>query len=57
MTKAMIKMMSTTKKALQRFEETAKYYIQKLDQFSLDQLKHKPSDNEWTIGQMVQQLI
>jgi len=50
-------MMSTTKEALQRFEETAIHYIHELDQFSLDQLKQKPSDNEWSIGQMVQHLI
>ncbi|AOZ94541.1 hypothetical protein PNBC_11330 [Paenibacillus crassostreae] len=47
----------TTKEALQRFEETAIYYIHELDQFNLDQLKQKPSDNEWSIGQMVQHLI
>lgn len=49
--------MSTTKEALQRFEETALHYIHVLDQFSLDQLKQKPSENEWSIGQMVQHLI
>lgn len=49
--------MITTKEALQRFEETATQYIQELDQFNLEQLKQKPSDNEWSIGQMVQHLI
>ena len=49
--------MTTTKEALQRFEETAAYYMQELDQFSLEQLKQKPSDNEWSIGEMVQHLI
>lgn len=39
-------MMSTTKEALQRFEETAIHYIHELNQFSLDQLKQKPSDDE-----------
>ncbi|MFX3632865.1 MAG: DinB family protein [Candidatus Pristimantibacillus sp.] len=47
----------TTKKALQRFEETATYYIHELDQFSLEQLRQKPSDNEWSIGEMLQHLI
>lgn len=50
-------MMSTTKEALQRFEETALHYIHELDSFSLDQLQQKPSDNEWSIGQMIQHLI
>lgn len=50
-------MMSTTKEALQRFEETAIHYIHELDQFSLDQLKQKPSVDEWSIGQMIQHLI
>jgi hypothetical protein len=50
-------MMITIKEVLQRFEETATHYIQELDQFSLNQLKHKPSNNEWSIGQMIQHLI
>lgn len=50
-------MMITTKEALQRFEETATFYMHEIDLFSLDQLKQKPSDNEWSIGQMVQHLI
>ncbi|CAH1220495.1 hypothetical protein PAECIP111892_04852 [Paenibacillus auburnensis] len=49
--------MVTTKEALQRFEETTAYYLQELDQFSLDQLKQTPSDNGWSIGQMFQHLI
>ncbi|MED5016501.1 DinB family protein [Paenibacillus chibensis] len=49
--------MSTTKESLQRFEETALHYIHELDSFSLDQLQQKPSDNEWSIGQMIQHLI
>ncbi|WP_443093738.1 DinB family protein [Paenibacillus chibensis] len=49
--------MSTTKEALQQFEKTAVYYIHELDSFSLDQLKLKPSDHEWSIGQMIQHLI
>lgn len=49
--------MITTKEALQRFEETATHYIHELDQFSLEQLRDKQSDNEWSIGQMFQHLI
>lgn len=50
-------MTTTTKKALQACEETVFYYIHQLDTFSLEQLKQKPSDNEWSIGQMIQHLI
>jgi len=49
--------MITTKIALQRFEETATHYIHELNQFSLEQLRQKQSDNEWSIGQMFQHLI
>lgn len=49
--------MITTKLALQRFEETAAHYIHELNQFSLEQLRQKQSDNEWSIGQMFQHLI
>ncbi|ULO10157.1 DinB family protein [Paenibacillus sp. 19GGS1-52] len=49
--------MSATKEALQRFEETATYYMHELDQYNMEQLKQKPSDDEWSIGQMVQHLI
>ncbi|OCT11339.1 hypothetical protein A8709_06610 [Paenibacillus pectinilyticus] len=49
--------MSTTKLALLRFEETATQYMHELDQFSLEQLRQKQSDNEWSIGQLIQHLI
>ncbi|MGO4546354.1 DinB family protein [Paenibacillus sp. 2TAB23] len=49
--------MITTKEALHRFEETVTHYMHELDQLSLNQLKQKPSGNEWSIGQMVQHLI
>lgn len=49
--------MITTKEALQRFEDTVVHYIHELDQFGLEQLKQKPSDSEWSIGEMVQHLI
>ncbi|WP_339242977.1 DinB family protein [Paenibacillus sp. FSL F4-0243] len=49
--------MNITKEALQRFEETATYYIHEVERFNLEQLKLKPSENEWSIGQMVQHLI
>lgn len=49
--------MITTKDALQRFEDTVTHYIHELDPMNLEQLKQRPSDNEWSIGQMVQHLI
>ncbi|WNS47049.1 DinB family protein [Paenibacillus sp. MMS20-IR301] len=49
--------MITTKEALERFEKTATYYIHELNQFSLEQLQAKPSDNEWSMGQMIRHLI
>lgn len=48
--------MNTTE-ALQRFEETANYYLRELDHFSMEQLKRQPSEEEWSLGQMVQHLI
>ncbi|ASA26547.1 DinB family protein [Paenibacillus donghaensis] len=47
----------TTKEVLQRFEETATHYIHELNHFNMEQLKQQPSENEWSIGQMVQHLI
>ncbi len=49
--------MVITKVALQRFEETVAHYVQELEPFNMEQLRQKPNDNEWSIGQMVQHLI
>ena len=46
-----------TKEALQRLEETVKVYVQELDGFSVEQLRYKPAEAEWSIGQMYQHLI
>ncbi|MCR8632547.1 DinB family protein [Paenibacillus radicis (ex Xue et al. 2023)] len=46
-----------TNEALQRFEEIANHYLHELDNFSMDQLKRQPSENEWSLGQMYQHLI
>ncbi|WP_456288759.1 DinB family protein [Paenibacillus sp. AK002] len=46
-----------TKEALQRLEETVKVYVQELDGFSEEQLRYKPAEDEWSIGQMYQHLI
>ncbi|OKP93124.1 hypothetical protein A3842_00305 [Paenibacillus sp. P3E] len=48
--------MNTTE-ALQRFEETANYYLHQLDDFSMEQLKRQPSEDEWSLGQMYLHLI
>ncbi len=46
-----------TFEALQQFEEIANYYLHELDCFDIEQLKHQPSKNEWSLGQMYQHLI
>ncbi|WP_419875855.1 DinB family protein [Candidatus Pristimantibacillus sp. PTI5] len=48
--------MNTTT-ALQKFEEIANRYLLELECFSMEQLKCKPSDDEWSLGQMYQHLI
>jgi hypothetical protein len=35
----------------------ANQYLQELGHFSMDQLKRQPSEEEWSLGQMVQNLI
>jgi len=46
-----------TRESLHKFEETANHYRQELDHFSLEQLTRQPSENEWSLGQMIQHLI
>jgi hypothetical protein len=48
--------MNTTE-TLQRFEETVNHYLHELDSFSLEQLKYKPKENEWSLGQMYLHLV
>ena len=48
--------MNTTE-ALQRFEETVQVYLQELDGFSMEELKYRQAEDEWSIGQMYQHLI
>lgn len=50
-------MMVTTKDVLQRFEQTAVRYMHELELCNLEQVRHKPSEGEWSIGQMVRHLI
>lgn len=37
---------------LVRFDEISKHYVQELDKYSLTELCRKPSENEWSLGQM-----
>ncbi|MEH7308577.1 DinB family protein [Neobacillus drentensis] len=46
-----------TMEALQRFKVLAFHYLGELDNFSMEQLKRQPSEDEWSIGQMYQHLI
>ncbi|WP_047153946.1 DinB family protein [Aneurinibacillus tyrosinisolvens] len=46
-----------TKQSLQRFEETANKYLQELESLDMEQLTHKPDEDEWSLGQMYMHLI
>ncbi|MCM3341631.1 DinB family protein [Paenibacillus sp. MER TA 81-3] len=37
---------------LVRFDEITKHYVRELDKYSLAELWRKPSENEWSLGQM-----
>lgn len=49
--------MRSTTEALLAFEKSVKRYIDELAPFSMEQLLAKPSEEEWSIGQMVVHLI
>jgi len=46
-----------THESLYKFEETANHYMQAIDQFSMEQLQRQPSEEAWSLGQMIQHLI
>lgn len=46
-----------TAETLQQFEKIANHYLHELDNFSLEQLKRQPNEDQWSLGQMVQHLI
>jgi hypothetical protein len=49
---------TTNKGEIRRhFEMTLERYLQELDKMSDAQLRYKPSDMEWSVGQMYQHLI
>lgn len=46
-----------TKVILKRFEQVATYYIEELSEYSVDEFTRKPSEDEWSLGQMYNHLI
>jgi DinB superfamily len=46
-----------TKEILKQFEQVATYYIEELSKYSLDEFTRKPSEDEWSLGQMYNHLI
>ncbi|MBW7477159.1 DinB family protein [Paenibacillus oenotherae] len=46
-----------TMEALKRLEDHVVYYLHELEGFSIEQLQRKPSEDEWSLGQMYQHLI
>ncbi|WP_342743300.1 DinB family protein [Metabacillus halosaccharovorans] len=46
-----------SKEILKQFEHVAKYYIEELSKYSLDEFTRKPSESEWSLGQMYNHLI
>ncbi|MGG3838932.1 DinB family protein [Paenibacillus thiaminolyticus] len=37
---------------LVRFDEITEHYVRELDKYSMEELRHKPAENEWSLGQM-----
>lgn len=42
---------------LEKFESVATYYINELETYSLEQFRKKPSEEEWSLGQMYNHLL
>ncbi|WP_459500656.1 DinB family protein [Bacillus sp. C1] len=42
---------------LEEFESLAMYYMNELESYSLTQLSEKPSEDEWSLGQMYNHLL
>jgi len=49
--------MRSTTEALQEFEATVERYLLELEDLGLQQLQKKPTEGEWSIGQMYMHLI
>lgn len=46
-----------TKQLLEQFENTANYYLNEIQKYTLDQMTRKPSEDEWSLGQMYLHLV
>ncbi|NRD79918.1 DinB family protein [Bacillus sp. BRMEA1] len=46
-----------TKEILKQFEQVATYYIEELSKYSPNEFTRKPSEDEWSLGQMYNHLI
>ncbi|MBE7118447.1 DinB family protein [Bacillus cereus] len=42
---------------MKKFEELAAYYIEELENYSMEQFRTKPSTEEWSLGQMYNHLL
>lgn len=49
--------MARTKAVLEPIQQTTAVYRQELDRLTMEQLRWKPSEEEWSIGQMLRHLI
>lgn len=47
----------STIETVNRMEEITNHYLQKLQNYSIEQLQLKPSEDEWSLGQMYLHLI
>lgn len=47
----------STIETIHQMENSTNHYLQELDQFTLEQLRQKPSESEWSLGQMYLHLI
>jgi hypothetical protein len=47
----------TPTEALKSMDETTNHYLKELNNYSLEELNRKPSENEWSLGQMYVHLI
>ncbi|AJY74708.1 DinB family protein [Paenibacillus beijingensis] len=49
--------MTNAGETITRFEEITDHYLQELEDFSMEQLTCKPSESEWSLGQVYVHLI
>lgn len=47
----------STKEILAKFEELVHYYLDEIDRYTPEQFTKKPSDKDWSFGQMLQHLL